>query len=334
MAKRKAETNESSTDKTKLIEALKFALNASDKADATPGYACIHDNYLTMSNETFSIGVFVDVVMDICPQAELLKAALEQCDSTFQLTQINESSFSVKSSKFRAVVPSIDPGLIRPVIPDENVAVINNALRDAFECCGQYCSSRLDRIIHECVLLRANTVVATNGGIAVEYWHGIDLPGRLTIPRKTVDIITKITKPLTGFGFSPDSVTFYFEDFSFVKTKLIAGEYPDTDKLFSANTTAELIPIWPDFFTGLKAISKFIKDDTVFFENNAVHSAYASADGASYAVLGLPGGFGFSSAYWRSIEKYATHVMATLVHTGPVFFTGKNIRGLMMEKRV
>lgn len=318
-------------DRLKLLEALRFAAIAIDKKEDKFSYVCIRDGWLSADNETFSIGIQVDVALDLCPQADLFAAALNQCAEQFQLTQVDLHSVSIRSGKFNALVPVLVTDETGEFNPDEPCAFINDALKDAFAA-SLRCMGKGEKIYHNAVLLRSNTTCATNAGIALEYWHGIDLPGPLNIPKKTAETIVKIDKPLAQFGFSADSVTFYFDDMSFIKTRLVQGEFPNLEKLFAANS-GPLVPIWPEFFAGIKAVEKFVQNDVVHLHSEHIATHHTLALGASYKVPGLPSGYAFSAIYWKAIEPFVKAVRFATKNE-PVVFAGDNARGLIIGKHV
>ena len=325
---RKPKPVSANDDRLKLIEALKFAAIASKDAEGAHAFVTIQNNWLIAENDTLTVGTPVDVALDLSPHGEQFLAALAQCGSQFQLTQVDTKAVSIKSGNFRALVPAIDT--VKTILtPDHPCAVINDALAEAFRSCMGF-TGKGERIINTCVALRANTMVATNGGMLIEYWHGIDLPGTLNIPKKTVETIIKIGKPLAHFGFSAATVTFYFDDGSFVITRLVAGEYPNSDRLFNA-VRGNLTIIWPEFFAALKAISAFIQDDSVYFHDNFIASHQSLDLGANYRVDGLPGGHRFSAVYWRTIEPFVKTVCFEAPGK-PVAFSGDRARGLLMGK--
>ena len=51
----------------------------------------------------------------------------------FSLTQLDESRLSIKSNKFKAIIPCLDPILVNVIGPDDPVATIDNRLKEAFE---------------------------------------------------------------------------------------------------------------------------------------------------------------------------------------------------------
>lgn len=331
--KPKAEQPAASDERGKLLDALRFASIAIDK-DGAHSFVAFRNQWLTAENETFAIGCPVSADLDLCPQADLFFSALNQCGPNFQLTQVSLNGVSLKSGNFRALVPAMASDTLSIVRPDAVQVDITDTLKDAFAACYKVVGKKNDneRIINKCVLMRSGSMVGTNGGIAIEYWHGLGLP-TLCIPIKTAETIAKITKSLRAFGMSDRSATFYFDDGSFLKTRLIAGEYPNVDKLFDMHS-GNFQPIWPTLYAGISAIKGFCPDDSMYFSANRIGSHRNSDLGASYTIDGLRGDYCFSIIYWMVCEPYISHVCLAEHRSSPHAFYGPNVRGLIMGKNL
>lgn len=317
-------------ERSKLIDALKFVGIATQGEEGKNEFVSFGAHLLRASNDTFTLGIPVGVDLELCPRGEQFKSALEQCGSEFKLTQIEKTSISVKSGAFRAVIQALEVDQLDQMAPDPPCGQLTGTLRDAFIACLRV-MSKGERHIHNALLLRANTLTATNGGMALQYWHGIDLPGRLNIPKKTADIISKIAKPLSQFGFTANSFTIYFDDMAFLKTRLMHDEYPDVDRLFIAPGNT-FVPIWPEFYKGIDAISAFVEHDRVFFNAGILSTHDLAEQGASYLVEGLPNCGVFNPAYWKAVQPYIEYVAMNTKELDPVTFMCKNARGLLMGR--
>lgn len=328
--KPKAETS-APDDRLKLLNALAFASIATkDNDEGKTSFVAFRDHFLTAENDTFSVGIGVDVGLELCPHAEKFKAALQQCGQQFQLTQIDMQSVSLRSGNFRATIPALSIDMAGTAQPDTAIARIDDRITRAFEACGK-AMGKGTRVYHNSVLLRSGTAVGTNGGIAIEYWHGIDLPGPMGIPKKTVDAMVKLNKPLASFGFSTNSATFFFEDGSYIKTRLMSEPWPNIDRLFTQNN-GPFQPVWPEFFFALKAVDAFINNDVVFFHDGALATHNSIELGASYRVAGLPPEYVFSATYWRILEPFITKIQMATNRSSPTAFQGANVRGLIMGR--
>ena len=176
----------------------------------------------------------------------MLIDALSKCDENFSLTQLDNNRLSIKSGKFKAVVPCLDPTLMQEALPDPMIAQINNSFKLAVEAVGVLASENAQHILTASVLMNGASVISTNRVMLLEYWHGLDLPSNIPLPKQFVAALVKTKKNLIGFGFSRSSATFYFEDTSWIRTQLYNDEWPDVSNIL--NRQANLWSIDASFF--------------------------------------------------------------------------------------
>jgi hypothetical protein len=320
-------------NRSKLVDALSFVSVADTGKDADKfAYVTISDGYARAANDVFAIGTPVEVELELCLHGAKLKAALEHCGQNFQLTQLDGSSVSVKSEKFRATIPCIDAKLLPAYDPDPPCGTMTDSVKNCFSLLHKLITEKTDRVIDHGLHLRANTGIATNGGLLFEYFHGHDLPPDLVIPKATVLVVSKIKQQITTFGFSKNSITFWFADSSYLRSKLLIDKYPQTDRLFRVGDGSGAVPLPVEFFTGLDAIDKFAENDSVYFSKSHVTTHPSLQIGASYKVDGLPDGHCFSLLYWKQLRDLATMIIWAPDLLKPVEFYGKNLRGLIVGK--
>jgi hypothetical protein len=160
-------------------------------------------------------------------------------------------------------------------------------------------------IYNASILLNGQSVIATNGKVLFEYWHGIDLPPALPIPKALIGPLSKINKKLTKFGYSNSSITLFFEDESFIKSQLYAEEWPDVHKILTLPSNPFPVPV--DFFAGLDAVAPF-SEGFIYFDAGVMRSHPSDATGASYEVPGLPKGPIFPAKQLAWLKPYATSI--------------------------
>jgi hypothetical protein len=129
-------------------------------------------------------------------------------------------------------------------------------------------------------------------------------------------------------GFSAGSVTFWFEDGSWIRTQQYQEKWPNTDRVL--NVASDPSPIPPTFYHGLDAVAPFVEDNRVYFGENLLCTHYEGNSGASYEVEGLPNGPIFNLKYLRIIEPHVKSIDFVGVE-GTSFFFGDKIRGAIMQ---
>ena len=339
-AKSKPASNSDNEEKARLIAALKFASVAIEKTDNSglSEFITIAGHWLMARNETFALGVQVDTDLEISLHAEKFLAALELCGDNFNLVQFSANELSIQSGNFRAVVPTLPPTSVAEFSsPDAPAGQLSAEILEAFRVCGKACAGKGSKVYHNSVLLQANTMQATNGAIAFEFWHGSPFPCPMGIPKKTVDALAKLGEPIAGFGFSDRSLTIYLSNGSFIKTRLMTEAWPTKlSELFDKHAGPHLRnqPLWAGFVDALGALAKFTKEnDTIVFHDNLVAtSEVADHAAASYVVPGLPGGPKYSLAYWRIVAPFAVNIVLPKLKEEPLGFFCNNVRGLILGK--
>lgn len=321
-ARRKIEGNPAAS----LIAALKF-IEPAQKKVGTPQqqFSMMLNHWLVASNGVLTIGTKIEEDLQAFPHTLQLLDALSKVSGDLTIGQINEGCMSVTSGAFNALIPCAAPFDILP--PDPQIAVINDRIRDALDSVQVLATDGAPDAVCAAVLLQGQTAVATNRHAIIEHFHGVDLPPNLLLPKASVQAIVKTKKPLTGFGFSESSATFYFDDGSFIKTQLYKENYPDYQRLLNVPTNA--FPLPQGFFSAVHAIESFSENGQVFFKKGVMHSHPDSGKATTYKVEGLSDDMGFNSKYLIMLELgIKTADFQPLQRK--MFFFGNDCRGCIM----
>ena len=329
---KKRETPQSSTNT--FVDALRF-VGAVTKDVGAPfeTHVSLGGNWASAFNGVLASGVKIQEDIYACPNNKILIEALSKCGEHISITQLDNGRLSIKSDKFKAVVPCIDPVSIQIGTPDEPIAVIDNRLKSAIEAVGILADPNAQSVAAASILLAGQSTIATNGHIMFEYWHGIDLPHGLALPKAVVPALAKNNKTFSKFGFSSSSATFFFNDDSWLKTQFYAEQWPEVRHIL--DTKANLWPVPKDFFTALAAVAPFSPDGLVHFDKEVLRSHNVEGVGASYEVSGLPKGPIFNAKQLQLIKPYAETIdfMAkgpNHIHSMLVFYGGSiPIRGMI-----
>ncbi len=311
-----------------LINALKFISVTQKKAGSVGQQHCmISGHWAAASNGILTAASPVEEDLTACPHTLQFAEALLKCGEELNITQLSANTLSVKSGAFKALIPCVDFAELNISGPDERVASIDDRIKQAFEAVSMLATDGAQQAHFAGVLLQAGTAVATNGAALLEYWHGLDLPPGLLIPKASAVAIAKAGKPLEGFGFSPSSATFYFEDGSFIKTQLFSERYPNYQPIFP--TDCNPWPLPEGFFTAVHAIENFSRNGVVYLDENVVSSHEHETEASTYQIEGLPHGMAFNSKYLTMLE-HAFNKAEFRKEENRVIFFGENMRGALM----
>lgn len=323
---------------TKLAEALNFVgpATADDAVAAWKAHARIAGNMMTATNGLLSAGHPVEEEIAICPHVARFIDAINKAGKTLSLTPRDNGQLLVAGDNLKATVPCVPGDQLPPVMPDPRCADIDDRIKEGFNTVVKLAANEGDRVVETSLLLRSGSVFACNGSVIFEYWHGIDLPPGLVIPKPFAVAVGKAAPKLEGFGFSQTSVTFYFEGGAWMKTQLYAEAWPDIDNLFNVQAFPADIP--PGLFEGVRAVENFSKDGGVHFHDGKLKTTYdnySDADGpvygATYDVPGLQAGHSFTASLLKIIEPACTQLDYT-TNDDRAVFVGENVRGVIMKR--
>lgn len=315
-----------------LIDAISFISVAQKKAGEPNqvncairgGWACAFDGILT-------VGCKVDIDVAASPNTLKFLAALKQVKTEYALTQLSESSLALTAGDFKAIVPCVDIDEISSRIsgPDTLCAACSDELTAALKDVLPLATDGGSTPLFAGILVQANTVAATNGHMMFEAWHGIDLPPNMVIPKAAAKALTKVKKKLTGFGFSSNSATFYFEDESFIKTQLFNFQYPQYKHQLETENDFANIP--DSFFNALKAVTPFVEENTVYFKNGMIVTDYREDIASTYHIENLPEGLIFNHKYLTLLKPVAKSFTFS-DNPAKLYFYGDRTRGAIMGK--
>lgn len=317
-----------------FLEALKFCqLVLSDKGAPVETHIQLNNKTATAFNGILAAGHLIEEEIYACPNNKLLIEAMSKCGQSYSFVQLDQSRLQIKSDKFKAIVPCIDPTTIPYGTPDNIVCELTDIIKTAIETVSILTSEEGQTIHTTSILIRSGSVVATNGFLIFEYWHGLNMP-TVAIPKALASALSNTSKKIAHFGFSDTSVTFFFEDKSWIKSQLFRDQWPSVDHLL--NTQANLWPIPNGFWDGVAAVTPFSSDGSVYFDNGFIKSHATDGVGATYEVSGLPKGPIFNAKNLMLIKPHAKNIdfvaQGTTANSTMLVFQGDQIRGAMLGR--
>lgn len=313
----------------KLLQALDFiALAQRDKGAPYQTHVGLVNGTAVATDGVLSAGVLIEESINAVPHTHTLVAALKKCDGPLQIAQLDSGRLSVKAGKFRALVPCLPGSQLPGVEPDPYAGVLDNRIRVGLEILSPFVVENSQRVVMASVLLRAYSMVATNGHVLLEYAHGIDLPPGLIVPKLFINALTRVKKNIVGFGFSNVSFTVFFEDNSWLKTQLYKEKWPDTDAIMQRPHSPVALP--ENFFEALHAVVGFSADNRVRFRPGKIQS-HADADtGAQYEVEGITAKVTLNAKHLALLDGLAVS-MDIAGNSGASYFHGENLRGAVSQ---
>ena len=322
---------------TGLIAAIKFISVAQSKTGTVNETFChLSHHWAAASNGVLTAATRIEEDLNACPQTTLFLDALGRVVDDVSITQLSPGFLSVAAGDFRGIIPCAPAEQVPISPPDDPVATIDDRIKAGFEAVLKVPNESSPSAAKAGILLQAGSIVATDGAIIFEYWHGIDLPPNMLIPKVAAQAVVKCSKPLAKLGFSSSSVTFWFEDGSFIKTQTFSEQYPDYQGVLECDYS-RMWPVQPEFFKAVAAVATFSEEGKVFFKEGQIVSDMKAETPSFYRLEGLPEGEGFQGKYLAMIEGRATKMLFAQSRNGipALFFVGENIRGCIaaLEQR-
>jgi len=332
------------TDPTKnpatasLLAALKFIEPASrEEGQINQIHCALTGGWAASFDGTLCMAAKIDTDIVCYPNTKRLISVLSKCKDTTQITQLDNERLHVKSGRFDAYVPCIDPALFSITPPDPPAFPIDKKLIDACNIVGKLVAENAERMVEACVLVRNGSCVATNGVILFEQWHGWQLPFRAVVPKLFISQLGKIAKLPTHCGASETTFTIWFEDGSFIRTQQYVEKYPDTDGQIWDNVRAQPYDIPAGFFDAIDAIEALADDKNprVYTIDKGIRTHDGEGVGAFYEIEGIPPDLCFDIDYVKMFAPHASKVdfVASVPNGNTLAFFGESFRGLLMHIR-
>lgn len=322
------------TQAEELQSALNFVACATGDLQYWQKHVRMSGNFVVAYNGQVSAGHPIVEDLECNPHLDRTLSGLKKCGKSLTLAQTPAGKLSIKGDKLRALVDGLPTEDMPTVTPDPGCANVSDILKDAFKICGSLASEAGDHVVKASLLLEANVCSGTNRAALVQFWHGIDLPPAMVIPKVFAAAVAKQTLKLTGLGFGWDnqrgivsSVTLYFENGAWIKTQTYVDRWPDVNAILDVKCFPQPIP--NGLFEGIAAVADFNENGWVTFADGKVQSHRSDQEGAQYDVPGLKPGLQFSGKLIGAISGFATTIDLTAV-PNRAFFFGENIRGAVM----
>ncbi len=316
------------TEADTLKAALDFIKPASREiGEAHQQHCVLFNNYALASDGVLTMGHPFPTSFVAAPHCHRLAKALGKCGKEITIEE-NDGRLTIRSSPFRANIASLPIEAITPRFPDAGVfQAADDRLINGLHVVAPWALENSERVFSASILLRNETMVASNGHVVVEFWHGCNVGADLVMPKVAATALLNVKRQLLGFSRSDNSITFGFDGGAWLKTQLYNEPWPEYQKLFRDDLTYRSVP--EAFFTAVKAVAPFVEDtNAIALDPLGAHSHAHNDAGAHYELPGLVEKMiGYNPKYLLALEGIMQQIHFA---EDRLYFIGENVRGAVM----
>lgn len=316
-----------------MLAELKFVQGSVAKKDYLPAltHFCIEKGTVRGYNGVLALSSPIPFDIACKPKAIPLINAIKNCVDTVSLAMTGAGRLSIKSGSFKAFIECIE-GESAHVEPEGTRMAINgSALLAALKAVTPFIADDASRPWSNGVLIKGQSVFATNNVILVEYWTGIEFPQVVNIPRQAVREILRIDEPPEYAQSDGNSFTFHYSNGRWIRTQLLETDWPDLGKIL--DRPSKQVPVNEALFAGLEVVGPFTdKLGRVTFHEGALCTSLTDGDGARYELADLTYPGSYNVDMLASLKGVALTIDFT-TYPGPCIFQGDRLRGAIIGMR-
>lgn len=324
-----------------MLDALNFVKGAVAKKDYVPEltHFQIKDGRVTGFNGQMTLSSPIDLDIEANPKALPFVKAVNACKTQITLHITPSGRLAIRSGKFRKYIDCLpdDNELITFHTPESDIAdpsidvteiEVGEQFLNALKMSQPFQGQDASRPWAHGVMFRGMSAFTTNNICMVEYWHGQDFPVPINIPKNAVAELLRIKQTPERVQVTKNSITFHFEGERWLRTLLLADDWPDITPIFSA--PAEPVDIPETLFETLEQIKPFLEDGgKVYFEDGAISTSPEPEAGTIIDTDGIKGGPCFHHSQVSLLQDIAEKIDFS-TYPKPCRFTGENLRGVIM----
>lgn len=315
-----------------MLTALKFCAGSVAKKDFVIElkHFAIKDGRVRGFNGMLALSSPIAIDIDCKPHAEQLVRAVSNCEDVIQLSLTKAGRLSIKSGVFKAFVECVE-GDHAFVEPEGDVINFDGSVFLAgLQAVAPFIGSDASRRWANGILVRGQSMFATNNVMLVEYWLPNVFPGVINLPRAAVKEMLRIGEAPTHAQISDTSVTFFYTENRWLRTQLYETSWPDLSPII--NRVSNQQPIDPLIFEALDAIKSFVdKPGVIYMFPGEMRTHANDQEGAGFAVPSIQ-----LEAKYHIDMLYLLKGVKTIDwsnYPGPCAFQGDSLRGVVIGMR-
>ena len=318
-----------------ILDALRFVKGAVAKTTFAPElkHFYISDERVVGYNGRVMLSCPIDIDIDAAPKAVPFTRAIEACKDTVNLKMAKNGRLMISSGRFRSYVECESLERVPP--PDltktQHIEVDGSFLT-ALEMLAPFIAQDASRPWARGILLKGQSLFATNNIVLLEHWIPQPFPITLNIPEAAVKELLRIKNRLVSIQQTEKTATFHFEGDAWMHTNLLSLDWPSIDKILDVDGNQR--PVTPELLNTVEEIAPFTDDKvrTVRFEGRKTTTTETEEDGTTIILdEEIPPSI-FNVDQLLNVLRLATTIDLSM-YPRPCPFRGQSIRGVIIGRR-
>lgn len=312
-----------------MLKELKFVQGAVAKKDFLPAmtHFRIENGEVRSYNGKMAISSPINFNVDCNPKAEQLVKAITQCEETITLSITPGGKLRVQSGKFRAFVELIEGDTPHPMPEGQDVYFDGEIFMKGLRTVAPFIGNDASRLWANGVLIRNQSMFATNNASLIEYWMESTFPVVCNVPGPCVTELLRVNEAPTHAQIHDRSITFHFEGGRWIRSQLFETEWPDLAKILNVPSNAQPVP--EDLFKAIDTLKKATAGTTkLYFNNGLLMTDLEEQKGMTYEVDGLEFTGCYNIHMLSLLAGVVTHADFTLYPEPAMFFGAPDEKGV------
>lgn len=317
-----------------MLGALKFVRGAISRKDYQPAltHFLIKDRRVMGYDGVIALSSPIDIDIEAAPKALPFIKAIERCTSeTTSIALSPTGRINLRSGAFRATIDCTEEReVLHSVQPEGTEIKTSDEFIRALNMLEPFIGTDASRPWALGVLLRGYSAYATNNIIVAQYWLGEHLPD-INLPAQAIKELIRINEFPVSVQLDTNSVTFHFEGDRWLRTQLLATDWPDVESLLNKAFDASFLKPFPSgFFEAIETLGPFVdKEGRVLFRSGVITTAVEGDIGASVEIQGLPQKGAYNQKMLLLLRDSIDSIDFTK-HPKPCPIAGNKIRGVFL----
>ncbi len=255
-----------------MLEALRFCKGSVATKDFMPAltHFIIENGHVRGFNGVLALSSPIPFDIKCNPKADILIKAIAQCTETIQLAMTPAGRLSIKSGKFKCLVPCVEGGEIHPKPEGEIVNFDGDELLKGLKAVAPFIGDDASRRWSNGVLVEKGSLFATNNKMLVQYWAGLEFPCVVNIPREAIKEMLRINESPVYAQLTKNSISFHYSGDRWIRTQLYDHTgWPDLSPILDKPSVQTEID--QELFEGLEALKPFVdKAGLIIFQQQCI----------------------------------------------------------------